>query len=102
MKRNAPDLRPPNAEEENEIAKAFAGIAKENEIVIHLCCEKKELGQYGIDITGCMSQEIVEKAIHCQLNTPQNNSKRTQCSCLMGNDIGAYNTCRTFMQILLC
>ena len=40
-----------------------------------------------------MSQEIVEKAIRNKLNPPKNNSKRAQCNCLMGNDIGAYNTC---------
>lgn len=45
-----------------------------------------------------MSQEIVEKAIQNKLHTPKNNSKRTECNCLMGNDIGAYNTC---MHLLL-
>lgn len=40
-----------------------------------------------------MSQEIVEIAIGNKLNAPKNSSKRTECNCLMGNDIGAYNTC---------
>ena len=39
-----------------------------------------------------MSKEIVEKAIGNRLNAPKNNSKRMECNCLMGNDIGAYNT----------
>ena len=93
VKRNAPDLRPPNEEEQIEIAKAFARIGKENDITIHACCEKEFLVQYGIDITGCMSQEIVEKAIHGKINVPKRQSQRSVCQCVLGNDIGAYNTC---------
>lgn len=93
VKQNAKEVRPPTEEEQIEIAKAFSIIGKENNITIHACCEKAYLKDYGLDITGCMSQEIVEKAIENKLNTPKNNSKRTECNCLMGNDIGAYNTC---------
>ncbi len=93
VKRNAPDLRPPTEKEQIEIAKAFSKIGKQNNITVHACCEKEFLKDYGLDITGCMSQEIVEKAIGNKLNAPKNNSKRMQCHCLMGNDIGAYNTC---------
>ena len=93
VKRNAPDLRPPTTEEQKEIAKEFSKIGNKNNIKIHACCEKEYLKDYGLDITGCMSQEIVEKAIKNKLHTPKNNSKRGQCNCLMGNDIGAYNTC---------
>ena len=93
VKRNAPDLRSPNNDEQIRLAKAFAEIGKKNNIVIHSCCENNNLKDYGLDITGCMSQEIVEKAIGDKLNPPKNNSKREACNCLMGNDIGAYNTC---------
>ena len=93
VKRNALDLRPPNKEEEIEIAKEFYKIGKENNMTIHACCEKEYLKDYGLDITGCMSKEIVEKAIHTKLNSPSNNSKRQGCNCLLGNDIGMYNSC---------
>lgn len=93
VKRNAPNLRPPTSKEQIEIAKVFSKVGNENNITIHACCEKEDLKDYGIDITGCMSQEIVEKAIQNKLHTPKNNSKRTECNCLTGNDIGAYNTC---------
>lgn len=42
VKRNAPDLRPPTKEKQIRIAKAFAQIGKENDIVIHSCCEKTQ------------------------------------------------------------
>ena len=71
VKRNAPDLRPPTKEEQIQIAKAFARIGKENNIVIHSC----------------------EKSINCKLEPPKRKNLRQECNCLMGNDIGAYNTC---------
>ena len=93
VKRNAPNLRPPTELEQIEIATSFSKIGKQNNIVVHACCEKEFLKDYGLDITGCMSQEIIEKAISNKLIAPKNNSKRMECNCLMGNDIGAYNTC---------
>ncbi len=93
VKRNAPDLRPPTEKEQIQIAKAFSKIGKQNNIVIHSCCEKEFLKNYGLDITGCMSKEIIEKAIDSKLNAPKSHSKREGCTCLLGNDIGAYNTC---------
>ena len=93
VKRNAPDIKPPIKEEQIEIAKAFARIGKENDMVIHACCEKTYLSQYGLQCNGCMSQEIVEKAINNTLQPPKRKNLRQECNCLMGNDIGAYNTC---------
>lgn len=93
VKKNAPNLRPPNKDEQIEIAKAFNKIGKENNIIIHSCCENDYLKNYGIDITGCMSQEIVEKAISNKLSVPKSSKKRKSCNCLLGNDIGDYNSC---------
>lgn len=93
VKRNAPNINPPTKEEQIEIAKAFSKIGKENNMVIHACCEKTYLSQYGLQCNGCMSQEIVEKAINNTLHPPKRKNLRQECNCLMGNDIGAYNTC---------
>lgn len=93
VKRNAPNLKPPTKEEQIEIAKAFYKIGQENRMIIHSCCEKTYLAEFGIDCKGCMSQEIVEKAIKEKLNPPKRKNIREDCNCLMGNDVGAYNTC---------
>jgi hypothetical protein len=93
VKRNAPDLRPPTREECIQIGKAFAKIGKENEMIVHSCCEKNYLAEFGIDCKGCMSKEIVEKGIGKILYPPKQKNIREDCNCLMGNDIGAYNTC---------
>ena len=93
VKRNAPDIRPPSKEEQIKIAKAFSQIGKNNDMVIHACCEKTFLAEYGIDCKGCMNQEIVEQGIGMKLNPPKRKNLREDCNCLMGNDIGAYNSC---------
>jgi len=93
VKKNAPDLRPPTKEEGIELAKAFSKIGKENDIIVHGCYEDKELEKYGLDMTGCMSKKIVERACGYELNPPKNSSIRGECNCLMGHDIGDYNSC---------
>ena len=93
VKRNAPDIRPPNKQEQIALAIAFNRIGKENNITIHSCCEKTYLSEYGLKCNGCMSQEIIEKSIDCSLKPPKRKKLREECNCLMGNDIGAYNTC---------
>ena len=40
-----------------------------------------------------ISKKIIEKAIENKLDLQKNNSKRECCARLLGNDIGAYNTC---------
>ena len=93
VKRNAPDIKPPSKDEQIELAKAFVKIGKENDMIIHGCCEGIFLSQYGVDCSGCMSKEIVEKSIGETLNPPKRKNIREGCNCLMGNDIGAYNSC---------
>ena len=92
VKRNAPDLRTLTQDEQIRIAKAFAKIGKENNMTIHSCW-KTFLSEYGVKCNGCMSQEIVERSIGCTLEPPKRKNIRQECNCLMGNDIGTYNTC---------
>ena len=93
VKRNAPDIKPPSKEEQIELAKAFVKIGKENGMVIHGCCEGTFLSEYGVDCKGCMSKELVEKSIGESLKPPKRKNIREGCNCLMGNDIGAYDSC---------
>ena len=81
-----------NREQEKMIA-AFSEIAKENELQIHLCCENAGLVRENVDADGCMSKTVLEKSLGCKLNVPQKKMARKECSCLLGADIGAYNTC---------
>lgn len=93
VRKNAPELRPPTREEEVQLAKGMVAIGKENNMVIHSCCEGNYLAEFGVDCSGCMTQETIERAIKVKLEPPKQKSIRAGCDCLMGNDIGAYNTC---------
>ncbi len=93
VKRNAPGIRPPTMEEQKELARALVKIASENGITIRSCCEGVHLKEFGVDISGCQTKEVIERAIGQRLNPPKRKNARTICNCLLGQDIGAYNTC---------
>lgn len=91
--KNAPDLKQPTLSEQIRIAKSFTRIGSENDIEIYTCCENVTLANYGMKCNGCISQETIEKSIACKLNPPKVKNIRKKCDCLIGNDIGAYNSC---------
>lgn len=92
-KRNFSGICSVTNEEQVKIIDAFSEIAKENGLQIHLCCENASLVRENVDADGCMSKTVLEKALGFKLNVPQKKVARKECSCLLGADIGAYNTC---------
>jgi hypothetical protein len=93
VKRNAPGIYPPSKDEQIELAKVLSKIAKENGMTIRTCCEGVHLAPFGIDVSGCQTKEVIERAIGLNLNPPKKKNARAICNCLLGQDIGAYNTC---------
>lgn len=92
-KRNFPGVSSVTAHEQEELIDVFSKIAKANDLQIHLCCENAELVREHVDADGCMSQTVLERALGCKLNVPKKKRARSECACLLGADIGAYNTC---------
>ncbi len=93
-KRNFPEVRAVTREEQHTLTKAIAEIAKAYHIPVRTCCEGRDLAQYGVDVSGCLTQAVLEEAIGQPLNVPGSvRSPREACDCLLGNDIGMYNTC---------
>ncbi|MDE5801806.1 MAG: DUF1848 domain-containing protein [Lachnospiraceae bacterium] len=92
-KRNFRGIRSVTSEEQEILIEAFSNIAKKNGLQIHLCCENASLVRENVDADGCMSKAVLEKALGCKLNVPKKKTARSECSCLLGADIGAYNTC---------
>lgn len=93
VQRNAPGIYPPNTEEQKALGKKLAEIAKENGITIRSCCEGAYLAECGIDVSGCQTKEVIERAIGENLVVNERKSQRGVCNCLLGKDIGAYDTC---------
>ena len=92
-KRNFRGIRSVTAGEQERLIAGFSQIAKANGMQIHLCCENAGLVRENVDADGCMSKAVLEEALGCRLNVPKKRLARSECSCLLGADIGAYNTC---------
>ncbi len=93
-RKNFPGVRAVTREEQLLLGKRLINIGRENGMVIRTCCEGTELGAFGADTSGCMTREVIEHAIGCSLEIKRSGKPaREGCSCLLGNDIGSYNTC---------
>lgn len=94
-KRNFPGVREVSYEDRKMLVREFVQIGKEYGITIRMCCEGTEYAQYGADVSGCMTQDVIERAIGYTIDVPKelHSVRGKACSCLLGNDIGAYNTC---------
>jgi DNA repair photolyase len=83
-------LQPKKADDRGE----FAQIGKKYNMPIRSCCEGTDLECFGIDASGCMTKEVLEVAKGCEIVPSKGRkSPRAECNCLLGNDIGMYNTC---------
>ena len=92
-KRNFPDVKEVNQNERLAIGKEFARIGKKHNIKVKTCAEGTELNKFGIDSTGCMTREVIERVIKQDLKINKKKARNGQCDCLLNNDIGAYNSC---------
>lgn len=93
-KRNFPKVKEVTKEEQQIIGSEFARIGRKYNIQIRACCEETELAKYGIDVSGCMTKQVLEKALGYELMIPNGKKPaRAECNCLLGNDIGMYHTC---------
>lgn len=92
-KRNFPHAKLVSLEEQLEIGRAFSIIGEKYHIQIRTCLEGDVLKRFGIETSGCMTQQVIENAIGEELILKKKTMVREGCSCLLGNDIGAYNTC---------
>ena len=93
VRRNFPEARAVRPEERARIGEAFAAIGKANRLVIKACAEGDDLARFGIDCSGCMTKETFERALGMRLRVPARKPAREACACLLGADIGAYDTC---------
>lgn len=95
---NFPSAKPVGKSDRIRLGKAMAEIAKSYGMVLRPCAEGDELAPFGADCSGCMTLEMYEKALSCRLNPPKRstNQRNSKCACLLGSDIGVYDTCYHF------
>jgi len=92
-KRNFQGVRNVTEKEIRQLVPVLVEIGQKYGIRIKSCCEMEWLKEYGVDVSGCMTQQVIERAIDCTMNVPKKKAARQGCDCLLGNDLGAYNTC---------
>lgn len=90
---NFPEGQAVTAAQRKAVAENFSSIGNTYAINIKACAEGKELEQFGIDYSGCLTNGVYEKALGKKLNLPLRKGQRSECACFFGNDIGAYDTC---------
>ncbi|MCQ2538716.1 MAG: DUF1848 domain-containing protein [Lachnospiraceae bacterium] len=95
VERNFPQAREVSRKDRITIGKAFISIAEKYGMIIRPCAEGNELAAYGADCSGCMTVKTFETALHERLIVPKRktNQRNGECACLLGVDIGAYDTC---------
>lgn len=95
VERNFPEARPVSKTDRIRLGRELIRIAKKYGMTIRPCAEGDELTAYGADCSGCMTVSTFETALHRKLQVPKRktNQRNGQCACLLGTDIGAYDTC---------
>ncbi|MDC7294722.1 DUF1848 domain-containing protein [Butyrivibrio sp. DSM 10294] len=93
VKKNFPEAKTIEKKDRLYLGENMVKIAAEHGMTLRPCGEGNELEQFGADCSGCMTQEIFEKAVHNTMAFPKNKNTRAICDCFLGNDIGMYNTC---------
>lgn len=95
VEKNFPEAHAVRHDDKITIGKAFIEIAKQYGMTIRPCAEGNELEAYGADCSGCMTVNTYETALDSHLNVPKKgrNQRNGECACLLGTDIGAYDTC---------
>jgi len=91
--RNFPEASSVALNDQITLAKEFVRIGKKFGIRIQSCAEGNHLAPYGVDISGCMNERAIQQAIHMPLDIPKGKFLRSECTCIGGNDIGAYDSC---------
>ena len=81
-------------EEMKTLAKAFAQIAKENDMEIATCAEQIDLSEYGIGHSSCIDKGLIEEIIGSPIIVKKDKNQRAECGCVESIDVGTYNTCR--------
>lgn len=92
-KKNFPEVNTVSLEDQCLLGREMIRIAEKYGMKVYPCCEGRYLEELGADCSGCLSQKLIEELYDIQLIVPKQKSAREGCNCLLGSDIGVYNTC---------
>lgn len=94
VRRNFPAARAVELETQEQLAQHFVRVGQRYGLSIRACAEGEHLARFGVDCGGCMTPAVYAQALGRRLALPRGLTRaRKECACVMGNDIGAYNSC---------
>ena len=93
LKINMPEIITLTEIDKNEIAKNIGAIAKKHNMIIQTCATVKNLEQYGILQSGCMTSDILGNANNIIFKKIRHSGNRQGCRCMENRNIGDYDTC---------
>ncbi len=93
LKNNMPEIIPLSEQDKAELAQNFAILAKTHNIILQTCAAYDDYAKYGINISGCITSEILGKANGIKFKKLQHTGNRKGCGCIENRNIGDYNTC---------
>ena len=93
VKRNFPEVKAVPMKTQLALTEEFVKIAGKYGMTVKPCGESKELETVGADCSGCMTKKTFEDAVGQNLILPANPNNRSECTCYITGDIGAYNSC---------
>lgn len=90
-----PDLKPVSISDQRIILQGMHRIAEKNHLILQTCGDSRDLSEYGVHKSGCLTKEILEQSNHIALDhIPLHNQRPgTGCMCIDQRAVGAYNTC---------
>lgn len=92
-KKNFQEVQEVSIDQQYQLVEAMSHIAKKYHITLKTCAEHNDFSMYQVDQLGCLTQETLEQALHVNFKLPHLTNARSTCKCLLGNDIGSYNSC---------
>jgi DNA repair photolyase len=95
IKKNMKELKITNMSEEDmkTMAREFANIASDNNLIIETCAEMIDLKEYGISHGKCIDDNLISRISGAKLDIKKDRNQRKECGCMESIDVGAYNTC---------
>lgn len=94
VEKNIKYLKFKNLTEEDykRLGLSLSKSAKENNILVSTCFEKRNLVEYGFVSDDCLSKELAYRLTGKKFSK-QTARKGDKCNCVVMADIGSYNTC---------
>ncbi len=90
---NMPELQPVSVDDKLLLAKGLGSIAKKYGLYLQTCGERDDYSMYNIHKSGCMTAEILGKALNINFKKAVYKPSRKGCGCLDCRGLGDYNSC---------